>query len=61
MKKINEYNTKPLLSANARKFIETYDGGQVPEEIKIELKKYLHDIEPEIVKSKNRLLKLLND
>jgi hypothetical protein len=52
---INEYDKRPMLSPNTKMFVESYDGGPVPPDIKAELTQYLLDIEPYVEASKNRL------
>jgi hypothetical protein len=40
-------------------FVELYDGGPVPSEIRAELTQYLLDIEPHVEASKNRLTNII--
>jgi hypothetical protein len=55
----------PTLSQQARDFINHYNGGIIPHEIRSELEKYLEDIDPYLVSGfeemKQRFAKILKE
>jgi hypothetical protein len=59
MATLTEYNKIPKLSDEARKFVDAYDGGQIPVHVREELENYLKDLEPVVAQSKTRLKQLL--
>lgn len=46
--KLNEYIEKPTLSPEAWAFIEAYNGGEVPPELRAEMIRYVQDMQPVI-------------
>jgi hypothetical protein len=45
-KQINEYNKKPVLSTRTLQFVETFHGGEIPDDIRSELEQWIKDINP---------------
>jgi len=57
---INEYNKKPVLSNRLRQFIDNYEDGSVPDDIRLELEQYLKDNEPFLQRDIEQLNIFLN-
>lgn len=54
---LQENTKKPVLSTKARSFVDSYDGSNVPEDIKLEITKYIKDITPFIEKDYFEMVK----